>query len=1555
MNALTPTQQEQNTLPFLDRINTSFWGLCVFVIFLTINLSNTPIANAATPPETLITNTVTASFSLSGTQTQVAASAGITTEARTPSIISFHRITAQGNPVALPTASYDRSTTGSPSFQTIDQVSLPTGESIDLPNNYPIEETSQFIANEPIVIQVIDHDQNLDPMVAETVIVIITIPETGDEERILLTETSPSSGIFRGVIDTSQDQSSSFDGKIGVRQGARISVNYRDSVDNTDIGVTAALIDTRTSITFTKKADKTTASLGDSIKYTLNISTDGLTEDLTHLKIKDTLPPGFRYITGSTVLNDTPLNNDSITVNGRQLTFQLGTMPTALNWEISYRVIITAGAPIGNAVNQAQAISDTGESPIARAIVTLRDELMRDTAILTGRVFLGCEKDAKPTIIPGIRILLENGRTTASDQAGFWHMEGVRPGTHVVALDADSIPKGLSPILCFPKAKFAGKADSQFVDIKRGSLWRADFHLEGTPEKSISKENNENANHQAEQEDTTNIEEENPITKYNDDYAEIAKPGFKILWPKDNYVPDVASISIAIQHSPQQTLEVALNGKKLNPLNYDGSSSNKNKTVKISRWRGVDINIIERNNKLHVKLKDKSGKIIEEKTNLIHFSGVPTYVKFLEDQSTLIADGISEPTIVVQIKDQEGFPMRLNTHGYFAIESGNHEIHSKDSENLSLNGESINGQHKYLIGKDGITKIKLKPSTHTGEIRLRFHLKDNKTQEVRAWLKPHIRDKWVLVGLAEGTIGHNTIKGNLQTTNDLGKESDFYTDGRIAFFAKGKIKGKYLLTVAYDSAKQKTETGAQLDGNIDPDAWYTVYGDHSNSSYQTASSNKLYLKLEKDQFYALFGDYRSNMTVTELSRYERTLNGIHTEYKGRNLRYNVSLSHTRQKHQRDEIPGDGTSGEYFLSFAPIPNSEVITLETRDRFHPEQIISQRLLAQNADYNIDYDRHSLFFKFPISGRDENLNPNFIVIDYETDSSDKKTLTFAGRTAYLSDDGKIETGISLVHEDKNDTAGGDLIGADIRYKLDAQTTLKAEFAHTQTQTKGNAWLIEAERESAELRGRAYIRQQDTSFGLGHQNISEQGTRKAGIEADMKIAERLRLKGDIYRQQNLDNDNRRDQASIELEKQFKKGNISVGLRHTQELTQTETRKGNLLTIGGNVASFDGRINLRSHIEKNLDRSDDKNNNEAYPDRLIIGADVRLSDTISLFIEREITRSDNTDTNTDRIGLSTKLWEGASAKSSINHEQGLDSERVFATFGLAQHLKLNENLSADFSVDHTNTLKETAQESVDSSQPAINGAIRDDYTAISVGLGWNDKDLSWTSRLEHRIGDNQDKTNLRLGILRELGEGRDVSGHLQITRSKLESGEENNRAEISFGSAWHPLGSNYTVLQRLNFIDEENISTTSTSDNKHGKKVIHNIHINKQAGKKTQISLHHGIKHTLEDEFNHAFNNTVDTGLLQIRRDMGDRMDIGVHAGYLHDWETDNWEYNYGASIGATPSENIWLSAGYNIDGFSDDDFDQSEYTAKGPYLQFRYKADKDQLEKIIHQRKKK
>src|SRR5690606_9168777 len=132
---------------------------------------------------------------------------------------------------------------------------------------------------------------------------------------------------------------------------------------------------------------------------------------------------------------------------------------------------------------------------------------------------------------------------------------------------------------------------------------------------------------------------------------------------------------------------------------------------------------------------------------------------------------------------------------------------------------------------------------------------------------------WTVIGLAEGSLGARTVADNME--RGTGFDSDLGEDARIALYAKGRVLGKYLLTLSYDSAKQ--EDDQRLLGALDPSAYYTVYGDNTERLFDAASREKLYVRIETRAFYALFGDFETGFDQTELARYQRTATGVKSE------------------------------------------------------------------------------------------------------------------------------------------------------------------------------------------------------------------------------------------------------------------------------------------------------------------------------------------------------------------------------------------------------------------------------------------------------------------------------------------------------------------------------------------------------------------------------------------------------------------------------------------------------------------------------------------------------
>ena len=86
-----------------------------------------------------------------------------------------------------------------------------------------------------------------------------------------------------------------------------------------------------------------------------------------------------------------------------------------------------------------------------------------------------------------------------------------------------------------------------------------------------------------------------------------------------------------------------------------------------------------------------------------------------------------------------------------------------------------------------------------------------------------------------------------------------------------------------------------------------------------------------------------------------------------------------------------------------------------------------------------------------------------------------------------------------------------------------------------------------------------------------------------------------------------------------------------------------------------------------------------------------------------------------------------------------------------------------------------------------------------------------------------------------------------------------------------------------------------------------------------------------------------------EARFDVTKRIDLGIHGSILYVPGSGTTEYSWGPSIGVSPLDNVWLSLGYNFDGFDDDDFDAARYTREGLYLKLRLKFDEDTARSIL------
>ncbi|MBL8321123.1 MAG: hypothetical protein JNJ93_02530, partial [Acinetobacter sp.] len=145
----------------------------------------------------------------------------------------------------------------------------------------------------------------------------------------------------------------------------------------------------------------------------------------------------------------------------------------------------------------------------------------------------------------------------------------------------------------------------------------------------------------------------------------------------------------------------------------------------------------------------------------------------------------------------------------------------------------------------------------------------------------------IAVGMLEGSInfkkfdpkqlgGINSNDGFEEELSEISSSHNGQRSatGRAALFLKGRVKGEYLLTLAYDSDKDKNQ---RLFRDIRPDEYYPVYGDSAAKGFDAQSTSKLYVRVDKGRSYAMYGDYVTRTENDEglsLGQYNRSLTGV---------------------------------------------------------------------------------------------------------------------------------------------------------------------------------------------------------------------------------------------------------------------------------------------------------------------------------------------------------------------------------------------------------------------------------------------------------------------------------------------------------------------------------------------------------------------------------------------------------------------------------------------------------------------------------------------------------
>ncbi|MGO4449868.1 TonB-dependent receptor [Phyllobacterium sp. TAF24] len=332
------------------------------------------------------------------------------------------------------------------------------------------------------------------------------------------------------------------------------------------------------------------------------------------------------------------------------------------------------------------------------------------------------------------------------------------------------------------------------------------------------------------------------------------------------------------------------------------------------------------------------------------------------------------------------------------------------------------------------------------------------------------KNDWFYVAIADLTVGKRFGDKNIETVRE-GEYDSVYTKGRLAFYVKGKIKGKYLLTAAGDTGEDKLENmfrgldskdPRQLLRRIDPNQFYPIYGDDSTVIDDAPTNGKFFVRLDRGDSHVMWGNYKAIIKGTEFMRSERALYGASGVYRSeattpfgeRETEVTLYAAQPDTLPQRDEFLGTGGSA-YFMRRQDITvGSETVTVEIRDST-TNQVIERRTLRYGEDYSFDYLQGVVILKRPLSSstgttgpvREGALGGNkvYLISQYEFTpvAGDLDGYVYGGRAQKWFDD-KVRIGVTGMNENTG-LANQQAYGADIQIRHSEKTFLEAEVSHS------------------------------------------------------------------------------------------------------------------------------------------------------------------------------------------------------------------------------------------------------------------------------------------------------------------------------------------------------------------------------------------------------------------------------------------------------------------------------------------------------------------------------
>lgn len=548
----------------------------------------------------------------------------------------------------------------------------------------------------------------------------------------------------------------------------------------------------------------------------------------------------------------------------------------------------------------------------------------------------------------------------------------------------------------------------------------------------------------------------------------------------------------------------------------------------------------------------------------------------------LPGDGRSSVAVTVRLLDAQGQP--LTGSNWISVDSNGGRIVDPAAPPALRLGAPVD---RLLRGTrirvdNGIARFRLVAPDHPQDVTLSVSSGALLAQGQLSFVAEH--RPLIASGLGEGVIGHRSGDGANRFNDGFEQSLNHWSRqvnggkntaaARLAFFAKGDIGADTAITAAYDSDKADN---SRLLRDLDPNRFYPVYGDASITGFDARSTERLYLRLDRDKNYLLYGDFVtgagfgqfSDTGLHKLGQYNRSATGLRGHYQQGNLSGNAFAVHDSLKQVVEEYQANGTSGPFAVrSSNAIQNSDKVELLVRDKNQANLIKQVVPLQRYVDYTFEPFSGRILFNQAIATLTAEGDPQSVRVSYEVDQGGPK-FWVAGADAALVLAPDVTVGASLV-DDRNPDSPYQLQSLATQVRLGANTALVAEVARSSSTTyttgavvsatptgqageqmeerDGSAARIELRHEGEQLEARAWWHQAQRGFNNTSSGLAP-GRSDAGASAKWRMDERTRLYAEaVHGDDDYTDASRQGQRVGVLFALSERLNLDVSLRHIQE-----------------------------------------------------------------------------------------------------------------------------------------------------------------------------------------------------------------------------------------------------------------------------------------------------------------------------------------------------------------------------------------------------------------------